>query len=94
MKSMTLAAVAAASLALASCATASLREYAEAANELDPGCGKKVHAETEYLYIFGWPVPVPKASYDKVCNADQFVVLDDATKAAIRAEVSEALRAP
>lgn len=91
---MRLAAVLLAGLALSGCATDPaklLGAYTEAANTLDPDCGKKIHLDLRQREIVGWPLAVPEitGTYDKVCHPEMF--LDEATKAAIRAEVEAAL---
>lgn len=87
---MKLAIIAAAALSLAACQTVSLQEYAEAANTLDPGCAKKIHAQVQPVLIFGWPIPLVTGSYDKDCKGNE-AVLDDTTKQVIRQIVAEAL---
>lgn len=64
------AAVAACAL-LAGCQSFSLADYAEAANDLDPGCYKDVDVRATPMVIMGWVLPVVSGSYRKVCNADQ-----------------------
>lgn len=78
---------------LAACQTVSLQEYAEAANTLDPGCAKKIHAQVQPVLIFGWPVPIVSGSYDKDCKDTRAPELSDDTRAAIREEVAAALEA-
>jgi hypothetical protein len=58
-------------LALAGCATNSFADYAKAANELDPGCSKKVHVEVRPLLVFGFPVPLVSGTLDKDCGPTQ-----------------------
>ena len=60
-----------ASLALASCQTFTLEEYAKAANDLDPTCYKNIHLEVTPIVMGVWVVPVIGGRYDKVCNPDQ-----------------------
>lgn len=57
---------------LAGCATPSLEQYAKAANDLDPGCGKRVHLSVTPVIVGAWVVPVVGGTYDKSCNPDQF----------------------
>lgn len=88
---------AATALALSACAhdpANLMKAYTEAANDLDPKCGKKVHVEMKQREIIGWPVTVPvlTGTYDKVCNPEAF--LDANTKEAIRQIVAEALAPP
>jgi hypothetical protein len=59
-------------IALAGCATPSLEQYAKAANDLDPGCGKRVHLSVTPVIVGAWVVPVIGGTYDKSCNPDQF----------------------
>lgn len=66
-------AIATACLALTACQHGlSLEEYADAANKLDPDCGKLVHVELIPMLMFGWVVPVVKGTYDKACHVEQF----------------------
>lgn len=58
-------------VALCGCASFDLAAYAEAANQLDPGCYKNVHLDVRPLLLPGWVVPVVSGTYDKTCNPDQ-----------------------
>lgn len=62
---------AAAVLSLGACSTVDLKGFAEAANELDPGCKKEVRATVTPVLLFGWPVPVISGEYYKGCNLEQ-----------------------
>lgn len=68
-----------------------IKTYTEAANELDPDCGKRIHLEMTQREIIGWPVTVPviTGTYDKLCRPEVF--LDAPTRDAIREAVAEAL---
>lgn len=61
-----------AALSLGACQTFTLEEYAQAANDLDPKCGKRIHLEVTPIIIGFWVIPVISGSYDKSCNPDQF----------------------
>lgn len=91
LRILTTAAAGVFAISLAACQTVSLQEYAEAANTLDPGCGKKVHAQVQPVLIFGWPVPIVSGTYDKECKGAEDVQLDETTKQVIRQIVAEAL---
>lgn len=60
-----------AALALSGCSTFDLMEYANAANELDPGCYKDVYVDVRPLLLPGWVIPIASGHYRKVCNPDQ-----------------------
>jgi hypothetical protein len=79
-----------AAIALSACQTTSLQEYAEAANTLDPGCAKKVHAQVQPVLIFGWPVPIVSGSYEKECKGSESGISEE-VRAAIRESVAQAL---
>jgi predicted small secreted protein len=75
MKIVAVAAVCAASLSLAGCATNMtefMSTYVEAANTLDPGCGKDVRIDVLPLMMPWGPIPFVTGSYRKACNLDQF----------------------
>lgn len=72
MKRLHLAALAAACLTLAACQSFSLEEYANAANTLDPDCGKKVDLELTPVIMGFWVIPVIGGSYHKSCHKEQF----------------------
>lgn len=95
LRILTTAATSVLALSLAACAhdpVKLVKAYTEAANDLDPKCGKKVHLELKQREIIGWPltIPVLEGTYDKDCK-QATGELDDVTKQVIRQIVAEAL---
>lgn len=68
MNRLKLLAAALAPLALVACASFDPVAFAEAANTLDPHCGKRVSIKATPMLIFGFPLPVFSGEYDKQCE--------------------------
>lgn len=70
-RAILIAGAAAAALALGGCQTFSLKEYAEAANDLDEGCGKLVDITVTPMMAGFWVIPVVSGRYVKACEPAQ-----------------------
>lgn len=61
------------SVALSLTACQTFADYVNAANTLDPECGKRVHVEVvPFVTPVGVFPMVKEATYDKACNLEQF----------------------